>query len=271
MSLELLGKQNHLFDPREGKLMGWSISSFNIPPPPPPSPGNPHVGIWTLKIDLFKFLLLLEKNLWSNASFNAFVKGKICNLIDFSLLSYLLAKVKYYTLDVRSQGKHFVLGNTRTCGKTKLTSFLREHTLSTLLFFIRFSLKQSYGKNKQTKMVQLLYSHACGQQLLNCILVRYIWIWSGACDQESNNHIACFVEWKSRFIIITSKHLHIWRYNTCFWLERLETTCSNSPPHPDKVQILHPPGTEDVQMPMGYPGGVGRGMLKLWIDHCVSV
>ena len=88
-----------------------------------------------------------------------------------------------------------------------------------------------------------------------------IWsqIWSGACDQESNNHIACFVEWKSRYIILTSKHLHIWRYNTCFQLERLETTCSNSPPHPDKVQILHPPDTEDVQMPVGYPGGEGRG------------
>ena len=36
-------------------------------------------------------------------------KGKICNLIDFSLLSYLLAKVNYYTLDVRSQGKQLVL------------------------------------------------------------------------------------------------------------------------------------------------------------------
>ena len=58
MSLELSGKQNNLFDPREGKLMGWSISSFNIPL----NPGNPHVGIWTLKIGLFKFLLLLEKN-----------------------------------------------------------------------------------------------------------------------------------------------------------------------------------------------------------------
>ena len=111
-------------------------------------------------------------------------------------------------------------------------------------------------------MAQLLYSHVCGQQLLRCILVGYIWIWSGACDQESNNHIACFVEWKSRYIIITSKHLHIWRYNTCFQLERLETTCSNSPPHPDKVQILHPPGTEDVQMPVGYPGGEGRGDVE---------
>ena len=176
--------------------------------------------------------------------------------------------MKYYTLDVRSRGKqlvlfsfkcwcslHFVSGNTRTHGKTKLTSFPEGTYTKYCVIFMRFSLKQSYGKNKQTKMAQLLYSHVCGQQLLSCILVGYIWIWSGACDQESNNHIACFVEWKSRYIILTSKHLHIWRYNTCFWLERLETTCSNSPPHPDKVQILHPPGTEDVQTPMGGEGG----------------
>ena len=99
---------------RENKIIcltpGRREESFNIPPPNiPPSPGNPHVGIWTLKIDFFKFLLLLEKNSWSNGSFNAFVKGKICNLIDFSILTYLLAKVKYYTLDVWSQGKQLVL------------------------------------------------------------------------------------------------------------------------------------------------------------------
>ena len=34
----------------------------------------------------------------------------------------------------------------------------------------------------------------------NCI--GYIWIWSGACDQESSNHNALFVEWKSQCITI---------------------------------------------------------------------
>ena len=37
--------------------------------------------------------------------------------------------------------------------------------------------------------------------LCNYILVgSYIWILSGACDQESTNHSANFVEWKSRYL-----------------------------------------------------------------------
>ena len=43
----------------------------------------------------------------------------------------------------------------------------------------------------------LLYS-ARGQQLRNWS--GYNWIWSGARDQESTNHSAGFVEWKSRYI-----------------------------------------------------------------------
>ena len=41
----------------------------------------------------------------------------------------------------------------------------------------------------------------CRQQLRNCIPVG-IHFWSGACDQESTNHSAQFVEWKSSYITI---------------------------------------------------------------------
>ena len=39
-----------------------------------------------------------------------------------------------------------VKGNIRTRGKTKLTSFLRDHTLNVLLYMFRLS----YSKNKET-------------------------------------------------------------------------------------------------------------------------
>ena len=57
-------------------------------------------------------------------------------------------QLNYYTLNVRSQGKQLVLfpsspdvsrdeveGNIRTRGKTKLTGFPRDLTLSILLYF----------------------------------------------------------------------------------------------------------------------------------------
>ena len=40
------------------------------------------------------------------------------------------------------------------------------------------------------------------------------------------------------------------------------------------VQILHPPDTEDVQMPVGYPGGEGRGdveALNLSLCKCLML
>ena len=44
----------------------------------------------------------------------------------------------------------------------------------------------------------------------NCAIVSpsgYIWIWSGACNQESINHSACCIEWKSKsvtmFIVVS--------------------------------------------------------------------
>ena len=65
-------------------------------------------------------------------------------------------------------------------------------TIHWVLCYISF--KQSYGKNMPLYL-------ACGQQLCNYILVgSYIWILSGACDQESTNHSANFVEWKSRYL-----------------------------------------------------------------------
>ena len=63
----------------------------------------------------------------------------------------------------------------------------------------------SYSRNKQTKV-------AYGQQLRKIIVSRsiYIWIWSEARDQESTNHSAHFVDWKSRYIIIVFvEHYHL--------------------------------------------------------------
>ena len=40
----------------------------------------------------------------------------------------------------------------------------------------------------------------------NCTIVSqtgYIWIWSGACDQESTNHSGHFAEWKSSYVTIS--------------------------------------------------------------------
>ena len=70
--------------------------------------------------------------------------------------------------------------NIRTRGKRKLTSLVYP------------LIKQSYGKNKQRRRA--------GN---NCAIVSrsgYIWIWSGARDQESTNHGAHFVGWKSSYI-----------------------------------------------------------------------
>ena len=36
-------------------------------------------------------------------------------------------------------------------------------------------------------------------------------------------------------------------------LEGLGTSAQNSPPHPGKIQIPYPMGTEDSQMPVGWP------------------
>ena len=39
-----------------------------------------------------------------------------------------------------------------------------------------------------------------------------------------------------------------------FSLEILDSSDSNFPPQPGKIQIPHPPGKDDSQMPMGFPG-----------------
>ena len=98
-----------------------------------------------------------------------------------------------YTLNVWSWGKQLVLfsresWNIKTWGKTKLTSFPRDHTLSVLLYLDFYVAKT----NKQRRRA--------GN---NCAIVSrsgYIWFWSGARDHESTNHSAHFVEWKSSYI-----------------------------------------------------------------------
>ena len=54
--------------------------------------------------------------------------------------------------------------NMKTLGKTKLTSFQRDHTKKVLCFIFRLPLKKLYGKN-----VLLYLVH--GLQLQNCITV----------------------------------------------------------------------------------------------------
>ena len=41
----------------------------------------------------------------------------------------------------------------------------------------------------------------------------------------------------------------------CISLEILDTSASNSPTQPSKVQILRPSGTDGRQVPVAYPGG----------------
>ena len=55
---------------------------------------------------------------------------------------------------------------------------------------------------------------------------------------------------ETRFLAVNLLH-----YSTCITLERLYTTSSNAPSHHGKVQILLPPGTYGVQMPVGCPRG----------------
>ena len=61
-------------------------------------------------------------------------------------------------------------------------------------YIARLSLEQSYSKSKQRR-----------REGNNCSIVSrsgYIWVWSEARDQESTNHGAHFVEWKSSYITI---------------------------------------------------------------------
>lgn len=56
-------------------------------------------------------------------------------------------------------------------------------------------------------------------------------------------------------------------------MERLDTSGSNFPPQPDKVQILHHPGMGNDQIPVscrGGGGGRGGRMLRLRINRCIT-
>ena len=109
-----------------------------------------------------------------------------------------------YTLSVWSRGKQLVLFSLeswcfprlrlRKQRENKANKFPRDHTLSVLLYInLDFLLYNHSAKtNKQRQRV--------GN---NCAIVSwsgYIWIWSGAHDQESTNHGAHLVERKSRYI-----------------------------------------------------------------------
>ena len=79
-------------------------------------------------------------------------------------------------------------------------------------FIFRLSLKQAHSKNKQRRRA--------GN---NCAIVSrsgYIWIWSGARDQESTNHSAHFVGWKSSNITTNNLVLYSVLFNfghICHW------------------------------------------------------
>ena len=76
-----------------------------------------------------------------------------------------------------------------------------------VISLLRLFLEQSYScKNRQ--MCCFIW-HA-GNNYAIVSQSGYIWIWSGAYDQESTNHSACFDEWKSRSItmfIVVSQFL----------------------------------------------------------------
>ena len=64
----------------------------------------------------------------------------------------------------------------------------------------------------------------------NCAIVSrsgYNWIWSGECDQESTNHSAYFVEWKSSYITICFIWLcSINQEKICWFLRKLQNLVS---------------------------------------------
>ena len=86
-------------------------------------------------------------------------------------------------------------------GKIKLTSSPRDHTLSVLLYInLDFPLNNHTAKTNKQRW------HA-GNNSAIVSWSGYIWIWSGVREQESTNHSAHFVEWKSSYITMTDIQL----------------------------------------------------------------
>ena len=84
---------------------------------------------------------------------------------------------------------NIILENIKTLGKTKLTSFPRDHTLSALLYIILDFPFNNHSKTnkKQTTERETTAELYPGWDTLFCIL-------SGAHDQESTNHSVRLVE-----------------------------------------------------------------------------
>ena len=114
--------------------------------------------------------------------------SNIANQIHGFTIDY--GKFILNTLNVRSRGKQLVLFSRESWCFPKLTSLPRNHALSVrFVIYLDFHIAKT---NKQRRRA--------GN---NCAIVSrsgYIWIWSGARDQESANHSAHFVEWKSSYI-----------------------------------------------------------------------
>ena len=98
-----------------------------------------------------------------------------------------------------------VKGNIRTWGKTELTTVSFPKGPYTKCFFLYLDCPLNNHIAKTCCCIQHTgYSYAIVSQL------GYILIWSGVCDQESTNHSACFVEWKSRYITISNEWISTW-------------------------------------------------------------
>ena len=72
-------------------------------------------------------------------------------------------------------------------------------------------------------------------------------------------NIERFFVWSTNVVEVSEVTFHFFvlllHYSTCITLERLYTSSSNAPSRHGKVQILLPPGTYGVQMPVGCPRG----------------
>ena len=134
----------------------------------------------------------------------------------------MVPHVRYYTLNVWSRGKQLVLfsreswcfprwsrGKHQDLREKKTNWFPEGPYIKCFVIYLDFPLNNHIEKNKQRRRA--------GN---NCSIVSrsgYIWILSGARDQESTNHSVHFVEWKSSYITKFFVHFFAFVYKRSHW------------------------------------------------------
>ena len=154
-----------------------------------------------MKFNIFNLASLLLLLLLFFRVATSFPKSaSVLFFIYFFATRTVLKSGKYYTLILWSRGKQLVLFSRESCrGKhqdsreNKTNKFPEGPCIKCFVIYLDFHITKT---NKQRRRA--------GN---NCAIVSrsgYIWIWSGARDQESTNHSAQFVEWKSSYRTINN-------------------------------------------------------------------